>query len=101
MAAADNAMKSLGLALAALNRRSDDIAANASQARERAEAAEKAVTELRRERAGRCEKQLRPEFRPPNSTPCKSASPRSNNPPSPRARTSPRRRPPISRRGWP
>ena len=40
-------MKSLGVALAALNRRSDDIAANATQARERAEAAEKAVTELR------------------------------------------------------
>jgi hypothetical protein len=47
LAAADNAMKSLGLALAALNRRDDDIAANAAQARERAEAAEKAVTELR------------------------------------------------------
>ena len=46
LAAADNAMKSLGVALAALNRRSDDIAANASQARERADAAAKAVTEL-------------------------------------------------------
>jgi hypothetical protein len=46
LAAADNAMKSLGVALAALNRRSDDIAANASQARERAEAVAKAVTEL-------------------------------------------------------
>ena len=45
--AADNAMKSLGLALTALNKRSDDVAANAAQARERAEAAEKAVTELR------------------------------------------------------
>jgi hypothetical protein len=45
--AADNAMKSLGLALTALTKRSDDIAANAAQARERAEAAEKAVTELR------------------------------------------------------
>ena len=40
-------MKSLGIALAALNRRSDDIAANASQARERADAADKAVTDLR------------------------------------------------------
>jgi len=45
--AADKAMKALGLALAALNRRSDDIAANATVARERAEAAEKLVTELR------------------------------------------------------
>jgi len=46
LAAADNAMKSLGVALAALNRRSDDIAAIASQARERADAAAKAVTDL-------------------------------------------------------
>ena len=45
--AADNAMKSLGVALAALNRRSDDIAANAAQARDRAEAAEKAAADLR------------------------------------------------------
>jgi hypothetical protein len=47
VAVADNAMKSLGVALAALNRRSDDIVANAAQARDRAEAAEKAVTDLR------------------------------------------------------
>jgi hypothetical protein len=47
VAAADNAMKALGLALTALNRRSDDIAATSTQARERAEAAEKAVTNLR------------------------------------------------------
>lgn len=47
IAAADNAMKSLGLALAALNKRSDDIAGSAVQARERADAAEKAVAELR------------------------------------------------------
>jgi hypothetical protein len=47
LAAADNAMKSLGLALAALNRRNDDIAASTTAARERAEAAEKAVAELR------------------------------------------------------
>ena len=47
MAAADNALKALGLALTALNRRSDDTAANATLARDRAEAAEKAVTELR------------------------------------------------------
>jgi hypothetical protein len=47
LAAADNAMKALGIALTALNRRTDDIAANASQARERADAAAKAVTELR------------------------------------------------------
>lgn len=47
VAAADNAMKALGMALTALNRRSDDIAATSTQARERAEAAEKAVTNLR------------------------------------------------------
>ena len=47
LAAADNAMKALGIALAALNKRNDDIAASAAQARERAEAAEKAVTDLR------------------------------------------------------
>ncbi|MFI4961029.1 MAG: COG4223 family protein [Hyphomicrobiales bacterium] len=47
LAAADSAMKSLGIALTALNRRSDDTAATASQARERADAAVKAVTELR------------------------------------------------------
>jgi hypothetical protein len=46
LTAADNAMKSLGIALAALNRRSDEIAANTSQARERADAAAKAVTDL-------------------------------------------------------
>ncbi|HEY4141287.1 MAG TPA: hypothetical protein VGM57_07735 [Pseudolabrys sp.] len=46
-AAADNAMKSLGVALAALNKRNDDIAGTVTQARERAEAAEKAVAELR------------------------------------------------------
>jgi len=44
---ADNAMKSFGVALAALNRRSDDIAGNVLAARDRAEAAEKAVMELR------------------------------------------------------
>ena len=47
LSAAESAMKSLGIALTALNRRTDDIAANASQARERADAAAKAVTELR------------------------------------------------------
>jgi hypothetical protein len=47
LAAADNAMKALGLALTALTRRSDDIAGNAALARERAETAEKAMTELR------------------------------------------------------
>ena len=46
LATADSAMKSLGVALAALNRRSDDIAASASQARERADAAAKAVADL-------------------------------------------------------
>ena len=47
VAAADNAMKALGLALAALNKRSDDVATTATQARERADAAEKTVAELR------------------------------------------------------
>ena len=40
-------MKSLGVALTALNRRSDEIAAKAAQANAQAVAAEKAVTELR------------------------------------------------------
>ncbi len=47
MTAAENANKSLGTTLAALNRRGDDIAINAGKARESAAAAEKAVTELR------------------------------------------------------
>ena len=47
LAAADSAMTSLGFALTALNRRSDDTAATASQAREHADAAVKAVTDLR------------------------------------------------------
>ena len=47
LAAAESAMKSLGVALAALSRRNDDIAANAGQARERADAAQKAIAELR------------------------------------------------------
>jgi len=47
LTAADNAMKSLGIALAALNKRNDDAAANATQASERAAAAEKAVADLR------------------------------------------------------
>ncbi|HXX25492.1 MAG TPA: hypothetical protein VEJ40_02425 [Pseudolabrys sp.] len=47
LTAADSAMKSLGVALAALNKRSDDVAANAKQADDRAAAAEKAVSELR------------------------------------------------------
>lgn len=46
LSAADNAMKSLGIALTALNRRGDDAAANVKQALERAAAAEKAVKEL-------------------------------------------------------
>ena len=46
LTAADSAIKSLGVALTALNRRSDDIAANTSQARERADAAAKAVADL-------------------------------------------------------
>ena len=47
LAAADGAMKSLGVALTALNRRGDDIAASVAQARERADATVKAVAELR------------------------------------------------------
>ncbi len=47
VATAENAMKSLGLALTALNRRNDDLAANTAQARARAEAAETAVANLR------------------------------------------------------
>ncbi len=47
LTAADSAMKSLGIALAALNKRNDDAAANAKDASERAAAAEKAVSDLR------------------------------------------------------
>lgn len=47
LTAAENAMKSLGVALAALNQRSDDAAANAARARTQADAAEKAVAQLR------------------------------------------------------
>jgi hypothetical protein len=46
LTSADNAMKSLGVALAALTKRSDDIAAKANQAEQSAAAAEKAVSEL-------------------------------------------------------
>jgi hypothetical protein len=44
---AENALRALGIALTALNRRTDDATASASQTRERADAAAKAVTELR------------------------------------------------------
>jgi hypothetical protein len=47
LAAVDSAMKSLGVALAALGKRSDDASADAAQARQRAAAAEQAVGELR------------------------------------------------------
>lgn len=47
LAAAENAMKSLGIALSALGRRSDEAASAATDARARADAADKAVTELR------------------------------------------------------
>jgi hypothetical protein len=47
LAAADNAMKALGVALAALNKRSDDVATNAAKARDNADAAAKAVADLR------------------------------------------------------
>jgi hypothetical protein len=47
LASIDNAMKSLGVALTALSRRSDTIAADASKAREGADAAQKAVADVR------------------------------------------------------
>lgn len=47
VAATDSAMKSLGVALTALNRRYDELAASTKEAQTRAEAAEKAATELR------------------------------------------------------
>ena len=47
LTAADNAMKSLGVALTALNKRSDEVAANAADARARAVASEKTLAELR------------------------------------------------------
>jgi hypothetical protein len=47
LAAVDNTMKSLGVALAALTKRSDEVAAKASQAQENAAAADKAVNDLR------------------------------------------------------
>ena len=55
LSAADNAMKSLGVAIAALSQRSNDAAANAKSALERAEAAEKAMKELQEsvQRAGK------------------------------------------------
>jgi hypothetical protein len=46
LAAADNAMKSLGLALTALSHRTDDAAANAADARKAADAAAKAAADL-------------------------------------------------------
>jgi len=47
LSAADNAMKSLGIALTALNKHSEEAVAGANDARARADAAEKAVTQLR------------------------------------------------------
>ena len=47
LAAAENEMKSLGVALSALGKRGDDAAANAMQARRQAEQSEKAVADLR------------------------------------------------------
>lgn len=47
LTADENTTKSLGVALAALNKRSDDIAADATRARVQAEAAANAVTQLR------------------------------------------------------
>jgi len=47
LAAAESAMKVLGVAVTALNQRGDDASANATRAREQADAVEKAVTQLR------------------------------------------------------
>jgi hypothetical protein len=47
LSAADNALKSLGIALAAINKRSDEVAANAAEARAHADASEKVLTDLR------------------------------------------------------
>lgn len=47
LSAADNAMKSLGIALTALTKRSDEAAGTAADARARADASEKAMTEMR------------------------------------------------------
>ncbi|MCW5693621.1 MAG: hypothetical protein KIT48_14780 [Pseudolabrys sp.] len=49
VAANDNAMKSLGVTLTALNRRYDELAASNKEAQARAEAAEKAAADLRSE----------------------------------------------------
>jgi len=46
VSAADNAMKALGMALAALSHRTDDAAAAAKEARERVDAADRALKEL-------------------------------------------------------
>jgi hypothetical protein len=47
LSAADSAMKSLGIALTALTKRSDEVASSAADARARADTVEKAVTQLR------------------------------------------------------
>ncbi|HEY6383962.1 MAG TPA: hypothetical protein VIY07_19405 [Pseudolabrys sp.] len=47
LSAADNAMKSLGIALTALNKHNEEAAAGAADARARADAAEKSVAQLR------------------------------------------------------
>ena len=47
LAAADNSVKSVNAALAALNKRGDELAAIAAEARARADSAEKAVADLR------------------------------------------------------
>jgi hypothetical protein len=47
LSAADNAMKSLGIALTALNKHGEEAAAGAADARARADAAEKSVAQLR------------------------------------------------------
>ncbi|HEY6027290.1 MAG TPA: hypothetical protein VIV09_10380, partial [Pseudolabrys sp.] len=47
LSAVDNALKSLGIALTALNKRSDEVASISAEARSRADAATNAMTQLR------------------------------------------------------
>ena len=75
LAAADNAMKSLGVALAALSHRTDDTAANAGRAQAR-RCRGKSGGRTARGDEGRCHECHRPESRRPKSKRCKSASPR-------------------------
>ena len=91
LSAADNAMKSLGIALTAINKRSDEVAANAAEARARADASEKVLTTCAT--ACRISRRIpRPACLPPMSIPCKNASPRLSK--------SSKTRRPTAARGW-